>query len=253
MELYKHRHLIWSLAITDFKLKYKHSIVGVFWSLLEPLLMLTVLYIVFSNLMRVNIEHYQIFLLLGIVSWRFLENATNMSMHSITGKPDLVKKIYFPREILVIASCTTALLIALIEFTVFAAFLLTARITPGIPALIAPLLLLLEYLLALGISLTLASLNVFYRDVQWIWRVIMQAGFFATPILYTPDIFPPSYAPLFTLNPMAQIIENLRGTIIYHQPAQSTALIYTTLCVIVFLSIGAVVFRKLEPRFAEEL
>lgn len=253
MELYNHRHLIWSLALTDFKLKYKNSLMGVLWSLLEPLLMLTVLYIVFSQLMRINIEHYQLFLLLGIVSWRFLENATGMSMQSITGKPDLVKKIYFPREVLVVSSCTTALLITLLEFLVFTVFLLAARITPGITALASPAILLLEYIFILGISLLLASLNVFYRDIQWIWRVILQAGFFATPILYTPGIFPPQYSPLFTLNPMAQIIENLRATIIYHQSLQTPGLLYTTAAAILLLIIGYRVFKKLEPRFAEEI
>ena len=113
--LYAYRQLIWQLAWSEFKLRYKNSVLGYFWSLLEPLLMLTVLYYVFSHLMKMQIENYQLFLLLGIIIWNFLSRATSIGMNSIVGKPSLIKKIYFPRDIFVISSCLTALLMSVFE------------------------------------------------------------------------------------------------------------------------------------------
>src|SRR5690606_36397845 len=113
--LYGYRNLIWALAWGEFKQRYNNSGLGYFWSLLEPLLMLVVLYVVFSNLMRIQVEYYQLFLLLGIILWNFLSRATSMGLNAILGKPGMVQKIYFPREILVISSCITALLMSIFE------------------------------------------------------------------------------------------------------------------------------------------
>ncbi|MBE9485470.1 MAG: ABC transporter permease, partial [Bacteroidetes bacterium] len=117
-KLWDYRHLTLKLAMSEFKLRYKNSVLGFFWSMLEPLMMLIVLYVVFTNLMRVNVEHYQLFLLMGIVSWNLVARGTGMSLNSILGKPSLVQKVYFPREVLVISSCITALLMSLLEFVV---------------------------------------------------------------------------------------------------------------------------------------
>jgi len=109
-ELWDYRHLTFKLAMSEFKLRYKNSVLGFFWSLLEPLLMLLVLYMVFTNFMKVKIEHYQLFLLMGLISWNMLSRGTTMSLNSILGKSSLVKKVYFPRQVLVISSSITALM-----------------------------------------------------------------------------------------------------------------------------------------------
>src|SRR3990167_9035877 len=104
-DIWDYRHLTIKLAISDFKIRYKNSVLGFLWSLIEPLLMLVVSYVVFSYFMRMNVEHYQLFLLVGIISWNMLSRGTTMGLNSILGKPNLVKKVYFPREILVVGSC----------------------------------------------------------------------------------------------------------------------------------------------------
>ena len=140
-ELYDYRNLIWQLAWSEFKLRYKNSILGYFWSLLEPLLMLLVLYVVFSNLMRVQVEYFQLFLLLGIILWNFFSRATTIGMFSIVGKPSMVKKIYFPRDIFVISSCITALLMSIFESLIFILFMVFFRVPISINLVYAPLIL----------------------------------------------------------------------------------------------------------------
>lgn len=252
-ELYNYRNLIWKLSWGEFKLRYKNSILGYFWSLLEPLLMLTVLYFVFSNLMRVQVEYYQLFLLLGIILWNFLSRSTNIGMFAIVGKPDMVKKIYFPRDIFVISSCITALLMSLFESVVFFIFMAVFRVPISFNIVYAPLILVFLFILALGISMALSALNVYYRDVQFIWDVLMQAGFFATPILYTIDILPDNFRSIFLLNPMARIIISARDTIIYSTPARFEDLLFMFVTSVFFLIIGYIIFSRLEPGFAEEI
>jgi len=248
-----YRHLIRKIAISDFKLRYKNSVLGFFWSLLEPLLMLIVLYVVFTNLMRMEVEHYQLFLLLGIVSWDFLAKGTGMSLNCILGKPGLVKHVYFPREVLVISSCVTALMIALLEFLVFAIFMIIFGVIPGLTVIYFPLILFIEFILILGLSFGLSVLNVYYRDVQYMWAVVLQAGFFAAPIIYPMSILPPKVASLIMFNPMTRIIIMFRDSLLYTTQLNIADVTYATASALILLVIGYLIFRRFEPRLAEEM
>jgi lipopolysaccharide transport system permease protein len=248
-----YRHLIRKIAISDFKLRYKNSVLGFFWSLLEPLLMLIVLYVVFTNLMRMEVEHYQLFLLMGIVSWDFLAKGTLMSLNSILGKPGLVKHVYFPREVLVISSCITALMMAALEFSVFALFMIFFRVIPGPTIVYFPFILLIEFILILGLSFGLSVLNVFYRDVQYMWAVALQAGFFAAPIIYPMSILPLKVASVVMLNPMTRIIGMFRDAVIYNTQLSINDIVYSLGFALILLVIGYLIFRRLEPGLAEEM
>jgi lipopolysaccharide transport system permease protein len=251
--LWNYRHLTFKLAISEFKLRYKNSILGFFWSLAEPLLMLTVLYVVFTNLMQVNVEHYQLFLLMGIISWNMLSRGTTMSLNCILGRASLVQKIYFPREVLVISSCITAFLMTLLELVVFGAFMAAFNVIPGITILFSPFVLFIEFILILGISFGLAAINVYYRDVQYIWAVFLQAGFFAAPIIYPISIIPGNYIWLIRLNPMTRIIDMLRGSVIYSVTPVLFDWIFITMAAVSLLAVGYLIFQRLEPGFAEEM
>ncbi|WP_321418867.1 ABC transporter permease [uncultured Methanomethylovorans sp.] len=251
--LYAYRQLIWQLAWSEFKLRYKNSILGYFWSLLEPLLMLTVLYYVFSHLMKMQIENYQLFLLLGIIIWNFLSRATSIGMNSIVGKASLIKKVYFPRDIFVISSCITALLMSVFESIVFIIYMVYFKVSISMYILEAPIILICLLMLSIGLSLALAALNVLYRDVQFIWAVFLQAGYFATPIMYAVEIFPDNLREIVLLNPVARVIVASRQTIIYSAPAQINDLVFMGIASIVFLFIGYFIFNRIEPRFAEEI
>lgn len=252
-ELWNYRHLALKLAMSEFRLRYKNSVLGFFWSLLEPLLMLVVLYVVFTNLMRVNVEHYQLFLLMGIISWNMFSRGTTMSLNSILGKPSLVQKVFFPREILVVSSCITALLMTLLEFVVFAIFMLVFNVIPGITIIYFPFVLFVEFLLLLGLSLGLAALNVYYRDVQYIWAVVLQAGFFAAPIIYPLSIIPEKYVWIIMLNPMTRIIDMLRGSVIYSTSPVPGDAVFIVAVALGILVAGYLIFLKLEPGLAEEI
>jgi lipopolysaccharide transport system permease protein len=251
--VWNYRHLTFKLAISEFRLRYKNSILGFFWSLAEPLLMLTVLYVVFTNLMRVEVEHYQLFLLMGIISWNMLSRGTAMSLNCILCRASLVQKIYFPREVLVISSCITAFLMTLTELVVFGAFMLAFKVIPGISLIYMPVVLFIEFILILGISFALAAINVYYRDVQYIWAVVLQAGFFASPIIYPMSIIPENYVWIIRLNPMTRIIDMLRESVIYSGSPSLLDWVFITLAALSLLVVGYLIFMKLEPGFAEEM
>jgi lipopolysaccharide transport system permease protein len=260
-EIWEYRGLIKKLAITDLKIRYKNSALGILWSLLQPLLTFVVLLIVFTGLMiNRSIENYPLFLLLGIIGWGFFDKATGFSIGSIVGKPQLVKKIYFPREVLVISACLTALMMSLIEFLVFAIFMIifnVAHIYSVLPTwmvILLPIILLVEFALALGVSLAISSLNVIWRDIQWIWPVIMQAGFFLTPVMYSMDIFKGfSYSWILQFNPMAAILDSLRYVLIDRPVPILNEMAYATIIALIAIVAGWLIFIKLEPRFGEEV
>jgi len=252
-ELWSYRDLVLRLAWSDFKLRYKSSALGFFWSLLEPLLMLLVLYVVFSNLMRIQVEHYQLFLLLGIILWNFLDRGTTMSIWGIVGKPSLVQKVYFPRDILVISTCITALMMTALEFVVFIIFMVIFRVMPEWTVVYFPILFVFEFLMILGLSMTLSALNVYFRDVQFIWRLVVQVGFFATPILYPITIFPEDIRGIVMLNPMAQIITMMRDCTLYGISPEPVILAYEAVCTLILLLLGYAIFARLEPGFAEAI
>jgi lipopolysaccharide transport system permease protein len=238
-------------------------VLGFLWSLLQPLLMLLVLYVVFTTLManmNESLDTYPLFLLLGIISWGFLDKATGFSLNSIVGKPSLIKKIYFPREVLVISACLTALMMSLIEYVVFAAFMVAYGMVPTWMAILFPAVLLVEFILALGVSLLISSLNVIWRDVQWIWPVVMQAGFFLTPIMYFRNIFDniPYVGEVLKYNPMAAILDSLRYVLINQYAPQFYGRIldytgYAIMFAAALMVAGWFVFNRLEPRFGEEV
>jgi lipopolysaccharide transport system permease protein len=253
--LWDYRGLIKKLAVTDLKIRYKSSVLGIIWSLLQPLLMFLILYVVFGSFFNNrSIVNYPLFLLLGIISWGFFDKATYFSLNSISGKPTLVKKIYFPREILVISACVTALMMTILELVVFGIIMLALGVLPTMTILIFPMILLIEFIFAFGVSLALASLNVRYRDVQYIWAVVMQAGFFATPIMYSMTIFNAfPYIEIMMLNPIGVMIEMMRGVIIYDTIPGLTSLSYALTVAFAMLTIGLAVFNRMEPAFAEEV
>ncbi|WP_424357766.1 ABC transporter permease [Methanocella sp. MCL-LM] len=247
--------MIKKIALTDLKIRYKNSVLGFLWSLLQPLAMMVVLYIVFTNLFKNEaIDNYPLYLMIGLISWGFFEKATNFSLNSIVGKANLVKKIYFPREVLVISACLTALIMSLIEFGIIAMFILVNGIVPSWQIVLFPAVLFIEFILVLGISLAIASLNVRYRDVQWIWAVFLQVGFFLTPIMYSIRIFKDTtVANLISLNPMGVIMDLMRDVIIRNTIPSWLSILSISAFSLVVLAVGWIVFRQIDPTFAEEV
>ncbi|UCF43540.1 MAG: ABC transporter permease, partial [Planctomycetota bacterium] len=202
------------MAITDFKIKYDNSILGYFWSLLKPLLMFGTLYLVFSVFIRWQVEDYRLYLLLGIILWNFLSEVTLNSMVLLESKASILKKIYFPRWIIVVASSLTSLLSLLLNIGVFFIFFVFSGAHFHISALFFVIYLVEFYILVVGLALLLCALFPKFRDIHHIWEVFVQLGFWATPIIYPISIVPAKYHALIFLNPVARIIQGCREAVI---------------------------------------
>lgn len=261
----KNRALVAELVRTDFKLRYQGSILGYAWSLLRPLLLFVILYIVFVKFLKLGdaIPHFPVYLLLGIVIWNFFNEMTVQSLGSIVGRGDLIRKIRIPRWIIVLSSSISALINLLLNLLVVILFMYINQVDFLKTSLWLPLILLEVYLFALGLSLFLAAAFVKYRDIGYIWEVILQAGFYLTPILYPLTLITnEAFQKLIILNPMAQSIQDARYAVVtHHEKVLTTDRLfsggwyqYIPYAIVVFVLIGGIMyFRKESKYFAENI
>lgn len=253
MWLIKYKDLIWNLTITDLKIKYQSSILGFAWSLLNPLLMMLVLYAVFVNVFRFNQDNFALYILVGLIVWRFFVNGTSTAMGSIVGRPGLVTKIYIPRQILVLSTTLSCFISSILEFFVLIPLIIIfgAKITPNI--LFFPLLHVIFFFIVYGISLALAALYVYYRDLNQIWEVVIQLGFFLSPICYPLSVIPTKYLSYYIMNPMTVLVETYRNFLIYGLFPGLKSIIYLIFVGVILILMGRAIFNRLERRFAEEI
>jgi len=259
----KNRALLAELVRTDFKLRYQNSVLGYAWSLLRPLLLFLILYVVFVKFLKIgdNIPHYPVYLLLGIVIWNFFLEMTTQSLGSIVGRGDLIRKIRIPRWIIVLSSSLSALINLGLNLLVVMVFMVFNDVDLMRTALWLPLILLEVYVLALGLSLFLSAAFVKFRDISYIWEVMLQAGFYLTPILYPLSQIPNlDFQKILLLNPMAQAIQDARYAVVTHESATVYRLfdggwyaIIPFLIVLTALIGGTLYFRKESKYFAENI
>jgi ABC-2 type transport system permease protein len=256
------RSLIRELVTSDFKLRYQGSVLGYLWSLLRPLFLFGVLYLVFTHVIRLghNVPHYPAYLLLGLVLWQFFIESTVSGMNAITGRGDLVRKVSIPKYTIVLSTTISAFVTLCLNMVVVFIFMLIGHVAVR-PVIILALPLLAELVIfCLGIAFILATLFVRFKDISHIWDVILQALFYATPIIYDFRIVPHKLAKIVSLNPLTQIFQDIRSVII--TPATLTTKqvfdsqlgrILPALSTVVILALGAYYFRKRSKYFAEEL
>ncbi len=245
--------LIKQLALSDFKLRYSNSVLGYLWSLLNPLMLFLVLYFVFSILMRFDVPHYQLYLLLGIVVWNFFSEGTSAAMGALLGKSSLIQKIYFPRVIIIIASNITSLITFFLNLLVFVGFMIFSKVAISWTYLLFFVYFIELLLITVGFSLFLSALYVKFKDIQHLWGIITQIWFWLTPIIYPLSMVPDKYLWLFSLNPLARIIGDFRAALVYHTvPTLTHTLISLGMCLAIF-AVGYFFFKWREPRFAEDL
>ena len=208
--------LLIQLVKTDFRLRYQGSVLGYLWSLLRPLLLFATLYIVFAKFLKfgANIPHYPQYLLLGILLWSYFAEVTTSSVGAIVGRGDLLRKINFPKYVIILAGSFSAFINLLLNFIVLGLFMIYGHIALTWSALIIIPLIAELFIFSVAVAFFLSALYVRFRDVSYIWEVIMQAAFYATPILYVLSIVPNNVAKLLILNPMAQIIQDSRYVLI---------------------------------------
>lgn len=259
----QNKALLRELVITDFKLRYQGSVLGYAWSLLRPLLLFLILYVVFVEFLRLgrDIPHFPIYLLLGIVLWSFFSEMTNQSLSSIVARGDLIRKIRIPRWIIVLSSSVSAFINLGLNLLVVAVFMMVNGVDVSYSAMWFPFILGEIYVFALGVSLFLAALFVKYRDVSHIWEVVLQALFYLTPILYPLALITNvTLQKALLVNPMAQAIQDARNTLVtpdtltvaevFGTPA---ARLLPLLFSVVVLICGILYFKKEAKNFAENI
>ena len=253
MYLFEYSELIKNLVASDLKVKYQSSVLGFAWSMLNPLLMMLVLYAVFNSIFRFEQEHFALYLLIGIIAWRFLANGTMTAMSSIVGKPSLVTKIFIPREVLTFSMAMSAFISSILEFAVLIPLLLILGVSLSFTVLLFPVIHILFFVMVYGLSLVLASLYVYYRDLNQIWDILLQVGFYLAPIIYPLSLVPEKYIFYYMLNPVTRLMVMYRDILLYNTIPSALDFLIVAMCGLIFLIVGTLIFQKLSLGFAEEV
>lgn len=252
-ELYNYREMMYNLVRKDLRTRYKGSFLGFLWTFVNPLLQLIIYTIVFSTIMRINVDKFYIYLFVALIPWIFFTSSIQGSATSILVGKDLIKKIYFPRLIMPISVVNAAFMNMIFSMVIVILALIISGIGISWYICLLPVIMLLEYLFALGLSFIFSALNVFFRDLEHILGIITMGWFYLTPIVYTVDMIPNQYLGIFYLNPMTSIIMAYRDILYYKQMPHFYILGQILIWSIVFIVIGYLVFQKLQKYFVEEL
>lgn len=253
-EIYAYRHMIYSLVKRDLRGRYKGSVLGFFWTFLNPLLQLVVYTVVFSFILQTTIEKFYLFLFVALVPWLFFSTCLSNGSSCIWAQQDMVKKIYFPREVLPIAYVTSQFVNMIFSFLVIFVVIVISGVGINIIALLyLPIIMLVEYIICLGITMISSGLTVYFRDLEYILGIISMAWMYLTPIVYSLDIVPKRFLPLFYFNPMTPIVTAYRDILYFRKIPQLDTLAQALILGLFVLIIGWYIFSKLKKRFAEEL
>ena len=249
----KYKDLVLELTLREIKARYKQSFLGLFWVILNPFFQMLILSFVFSKILRFgNLGvPYPIFLYAGLLPWTFLANALNASLNSLSSNASLIKQVYFPREILVLSTILAKAFDFFLSFGVFLILMVFFKI-PFTPFMILFFLIfLLQALFSFGIGLLLSAFNLFYRDVQYLFNLVLTLWFYLTPVIYAPEFFPGKYRFIFKFNPMAVFINAYRKTLLGGDfPKFSSLFIGLVISLILFV-FAYKIFKKLEGVMAD--
>ena len=252
-ELYRYRELLKTSIQKEIRGKYKGSILGVLWSFLNPLLMVVVYAIVFPYLMRMTQDNYLVFLIVGVIPWVFFTNVVTSGCNCVWINGNIIKKVYFPREILPISVVGAGLVNFAISCIIILIFCLFSGIGFSINLLWLPVIAIVQCMLSLGMLFILSAINVYVRDIEYLVQFIMNLVFYATPIIYNVSIFPAKFRWVLYLNPLAHLIDAYRAIFYYKTMPNLTSLGIVGLISFVVLVLGYLIFKRMEKGFAEEV
>ncbi len=252
-ELLRHRDLLLLWTRREVQVRYKQSLLGAAWAILQPLALTVVFTLVFSRLVRIDTGNipYPVFSYSALVPWTFFATALSFGIPSLVNNMNLVTKVYFPREILPLASVGAALVDFMIAFVVFLGLMLIYGIMPDMTSLWIIPLLLLQISLILGVTLIGATAIVFFRDVRFVIPLLIQVWMYASPVIYPAELVPTHLRTVYFLNPMASIIDGYRRALVLGISPQFEALLPAAMISASILFIGYTLFKKAEPTFAD--
>jgi len=253
-ELWRFRHLVQLLVVRNIKIKYQHSFLGLVWTFLNPVLILSVLLAVFTNVVRINIDDYWAFLLSGFFVYHFVSQTAAASSSVLPEYATMVRGVAFPRIIPILAAVSSRFLEFLVEISCTLLLLIVFR-HGGIPLsfILLPYLIFLMFALVLGLALPISALSVFYYDVRHLLPILLTALFYISPVIYTLDMVPEEYRLLYLLNPLAGLLDLFHMTLYEGVMPSFAYLALFSLQVTVILMVGYVLFGRFKPEFAEVL
>jgi len=252
-ELYNYREMLSNLVKKDLRTRYKGSVLGFLWTFVNPILQLIVYTMVFSIIMKVNVDKFYIYLFIALVPWIFFTSSIQGSSASIIANKDLIKKIYFPRLIIPISVVNASFMNMIFSMLIVFVALILSGIGLSRYIFMLPIIMMIEYLFTLGLSFVFAAVNVFFRDLEHILGIIIMGWFYLTPIVYTTDMVPQEYLWIFKLNPMVPIMDVYRQILYYKQLPSFNGLGLIFIFSIAMIVIGYYIFQKLQKNFVEEL
>ena len=251
-ELWSHRELLYFFAWRDIKVRYKQTLLGAGWVVVQPLIMMVLFSVFFGHLAKIpsNGVPYPVFALAAVVPWTFFSTALTQSANSLVMTPDLVTKVFFPRLILPLASVLAGLVDLAVALVLLVGLVLLYGVGPGIEVLLLPALIVLALLSALGIGLWLSSLNVEYRDVRYALPFLVQSLLFLTPVVYPSSLVPEPWRTIQGINPMAGVVEGFRWCLL-GTPLPTGLLLASSISALALVLTGLVYFRRVEGQFAD--
>lgn len=253
-ELWEYRELLYFLTWRDVKVRYKQTVLGAAWAIIQPLMTMVVFSLFFGNLAKIPSDGipYPIFSYAALVPWTFFANGMGQSSNSLVGAANLIKKIYFPRLVIPISSVISGVVDFALAFIVLLGMMLAYGIVPTLNVVFLPFLLLLAFVTALGVGMWLSAMNVQFRDVRYIIPFLTQFWMFATPIAYPSSLIENDLLrTLYGLNPMTGVVEGFRWALLDTDTAPGPILIVSTLAAVALLVSGAYYFRRMEKTFAD--
>ncbi|MGA8025710.1 MAG: ABC transporter permease [Bryobacteraceae bacterium] len=248
-ETYRNRELIWALALKELKIRYKRSVLGFLWALLNPMLLMLVLTVVFSTIMAFNTPHYSIFLLSMLLPFTFFSQSLSYAAESIVGNGDLIKKVRVAKVVFPIAAIVSNLINLVLSLIPLALIVLIMRHPFHWTWIYLPVPLIALTIFTLGASFFFATANVYYRDVAHILQILLQVWFYASPIIFSVDFFPAKYRWIFKLNPLLFVLNGFRLSVYYGQLPALRSIFVSFVCAFVSLAVGYSIFRKHQDQF----
>lgn len=251
-DLWQYRDLLYILTLRDIKVRYKQTILGILWVIIQPLFMMIIFTVFFGRLAGIPSDGipYPLFAYAGLLPWIFFSNALNSSGNSLVGNSSLITKVYFPRMIIPIAAVSSGIIDFVIAFGLLVFLMLYYAIGFSATIFMLPVLALLTALLSAGVGMWMSALNVKYRDVRYALPFLIQLWMLATPIIYPSSLIPAEWRWLFMINPLAGLIEGYRSAI-FGKPFDLTGLGISILIIFVVLIYAAYTFRRMERSFAD--
>ena len=248
-DTYRYRELIWALALKELRVRYKRSVLGFLWALLNPALLMVVLTLVFGTIMRFSIDHYAVFLLSTLLPWTFFSQSLAYSVESIVGNGDLLKKVRIAQLVFPVAAVVSNIINFLLSLLPLMLLIALMRFPLHWTWVYLPVPMLGLFLFTLGTAFFFATINVFYRDVSHIVQILLSAWFYFSPVIYSLDFVSSKYRWLFRINPLLYVLNGFRLAVYYGMLPSLKSVGMSLACGIIALIVGFAVFRRYQNSF----